>query len=225
MITTFNIRGFIGSVEKPRHLKITGTDERATIDLFVMGGLEKRILFDTFLRNVLSRIISMGRYILMQWIQALSLTHLRAVEKASLKTTQISLPCWTILRGMHYRIYLTGGMNCVWGVVRRGTTENPRKTRKQRKARDLYNAAREEYEPSNESETRDEVDGWLNEMRTDAEFNISSYVDCFLSENLLRQYIRSYKLTLDKAAPAEILQWKNQENQRLGEANNKFWIH
>ena len=45
LTTTLDVHGFIGSVEKPRHLKITGTEERATIDLFVNGRLrEKNIL-------------------------------------------------------------------------------------------------------------------------------------------------------------------------------------
>ncbi|MCE8471910.1 hypothetical protein LZ189_23185, partial [Rhodovulum sulfidophilum] len=39
------IKGFVGSVKKPAMLKITGTEERATIDLFVNGRLrEKNIL-------------------------------------------------------------------------------------------------------------------------------------------------------------------------------------
>src|SRR5690606_5475624 len=45
LTTALSVTGFIASVEKPRHLKITGTDERATIDLFVNGRLrEKNIL-------------------------------------------------------------------------------------------------------------------------------------------------------------------------------------
>ena len=40
-----NIKGFIASVEKPRDLKITTTEERAGVDLFVNGRLrEKDIL-------------------------------------------------------------------------------------------------------------------------------------------------------------------------------------
>jgi hypothetical protein len=40
-----NIKGFIASVEKPRDLKITTTEERVGVDLFVNGRLrEKDIL-------------------------------------------------------------------------------------------------------------------------------------------------------------------------------------
>lgn len=43
--TPLDIKGFVASVKKPANLKITGTDERATIDLFVNGRLrEKNII-------------------------------------------------------------------------------------------------------------------------------------------------------------------------------------
>ena len=39
------IKGFVGSVKKPSMLKVTGANERATIDLFVNGRLrEKNII-------------------------------------------------------------------------------------------------------------------------------------------------------------------------------------
>ena len=37
-----NIKGFIASVIKPSHLKIRGTDEKVTVDLFVNGRLRER---------------------------------------------------------------------------------------------------------------------------------------------------------------------------------------
>ncbi|GAG69954.1 unnamed protein product, partial [marine sediment metagenome] len=40
--SSLNIDGFIATVEKPRYLKITGTEEKAGIDLFVNGRLRER---------------------------------------------------------------------------------------------------------------------------------------------------------------------------------------
>lgn len=37
MTAGLDLKGFVATVPKPRNLKITGTDERATIDLFVNG--------------------------------------------------------------------------------------------------------------------------------------------------------------------------------------------
>ena len=48
-----DIRGFIATVENPRHLKIRDTEERATIDLFVNGRLrEKNILRHRPMRKI-----------------------------------------------------------------------------------------------------------------------------------------------------------------------------
>ena len=45
LLLRLDVKGFLATVEKPKHLKITGTDERATVDLFVNGRLrEKNIL-------------------------------------------------------------------------------------------------------------------------------------------------------------------------------------
>ena len=73
-----------------------------------------------------------------------------------------------------------------------GDEENIRKSKKQRKARDLYSAAKEEFEPEDDAPKKDQVESWLNALRDDAEYNLSAYIDCFLSENLIRQYIRTY---------------------------------
>ena len=79
-----------------------------------------------------------------------------------------------------------------------GDEENTRKSKKERKARGLYSAAREEYEPDDDAPAKDEVDHWLNDLRDDAEFNLSAYVDCFLSENLVRKYIKEHKIKLTR---------------------------
>jgi len=45
MTTSLSVKGFLATVVKPRNLKITGTEERATVDLFVNGRIrEKNIL-------------------------------------------------------------------------------------------------------------------------------------------------------------------------------------
>ena len=72
-----------------------------------------------------------------------------------------------------------------------GDQENSRMTKKQRKSKELFNVVVEDFIPSKENDiSRKKVDGWIKEMQEDAEFNLSSYGECFVSENLLRKYVK-----------------------------------
>jgi hypothetical protein len=105
-----------------------------------------------------------------------------------------------------------------------GDEENSRKSKKQRKARDLYTIASGEYSPDASSPRRDVVDGWLDQLRDDAEFNIASYVDCFLSENLARRYIAERKLALVQGVKSEADKWRAAESQKKTKANLSYGI-
>jgi hypothetical protein len=105
-----------------------------------------------------------------------------------------------------------------------GDDENKRKTKKERKARDLYSATQEEYEPPKDAPGKDKVDLWLASLRDDAEFNLSSYADCFISENLVRKYIQSKGVQLKAGAKGEATTWRNREAEKLAKANLSFDI-
>jgi hypothetical protein len=105
-----------------------------------------------------------------------------------------------------------------------GDEENSRKSKKQRKARDLYAIARDEYSPDSSSSRKDVVDKWLDELRDDAEFNIGSYVDCFLSENLARRYIAERKLLLSDRTKSEADGWRQRESTKKTKANLSYDI-
>jgi hypothetical protein len=68
------------------------------------------------------------------------------------------------------------------------------------------------------------VDGWLDELRDDAEFNIESYVDCFLSENLARRFIAERKLPLSPRTKSEADQWRQRESAKKTKANMSYGI-
>lgn len=222
LTTTLNIRGFVGSVVKPRDLKITGTEERATIDLFVNGRLREK----NILRHIPSQRI-VESYIYGQ-------IHFDIMDSDSKSDPFTSSREGIVEDDENFGALLDYLKRDAlpkifdqWDELRlgrgeEGDDENTRKSKKQRRARDLYNAAREEYEPHDNAETKDEVDQWLNDLRNDAEFNISSYVDCFLSENLLRQYIRSNKINLVSKVNNEIQKWKSNEQLGMGKANISF---
>jgi hypothetical protein len=109
-----------------------------------------------------------------------------------------------------------------------GDEENKRRTKKERRAADFVEAAEDEFRGSdseeNDKSPEDPVDQWLGELRPDAEFNVSAYVDCFLSENLVRKYIAENSLQLTKPAQTEVDDWKKRETDRKAEANINFEI-
>ena len=176
VLTHLEVSGFLATVEKPRHLKISGTDARATVDLFVNGRLrEKNILrhiptqrilesyiyghihFDAMDQGIADPFTSGREGVLEEDARMKSL--LRFLRQEAIPKI---LDDWDKLR-------LRRG--------KEGDEENPRKTKKQRKARDLYSAAREEYAGKTESSRKDMVEEWMNGLRDDAEFNLSAYVD------------------------------------------------
>lgn len=224
LTTTLDIRGFIASVEKPRNLKITGTDDRATIDLFVNGRLREK----NILRHIPSQRI-VENYIYGQ-------LHFDLMDTDATTDPFTSSREGVVESDEHFQELLDYLKNIAlpqiidqWDELRlkrgeEGDEENKRKSKRQRRAGQLFSAAREEYEPEDGAETKDEVDAWLESLRADAEFNISSYVDCFLSENLIRQYIRNYKIELDSNAPPRIEQWRESEAQGKEKANISYDI-
>jgi hypothetical protein len=223
LATALGVRGFIATVEKPRNLKITGTDERATLDLFVNGRLREK----NIIRHIPSqRIVESYLY---------GQIHFDEMDKKG------SDPFTSSREGI-----VEGNKNFAellkylkekalpkifdkWDELRlkrgeEGDDENSRKSKKQRKARDLYAIASGEYSPDESSSRRDVVDGWLDQLRDDAEFNITSYVDCFLSENLARRFISERKRVLSPRVKAEADQWRGRELQKKTKANLSYVI-
>jgi hypothetical protein len=218
-----DIRGFIGSVEKPRNLKITGTEERATIDLFVNGRLRER----NILRHIpTQRVVESYLY---------GQIHFDSMDELG-KDPFTSSREGVVEDDENYQSLLDYLKRTAlpaifdkWDKLRldrgeEGDEENTRKSKRERKARDLYSTVREEYEPSADAPTKDKVDKWLDTLREDAEFNISAYVDCFLSENLVRRYLLDKGTPLDKGPKKEADDWRSTEAKRLGEANISFPI-
>lgn len=223
LTTALNVRGFIATVELPRHLKITGTDERATLDLFVNGRLREK----NILRHIpTQRIIESYLY---------GQIHFDKMDKKG------NDPFTSSREGIvdgdknfasllkYLKEKALPSIFDTWDKLRlkrgeEGDEENSRKSKKQRKARDLYTIASGEYSPDASSPRRDVVDGWLDQLRDDAEFNITSYVDCFLSENLARRYIAERKLTLVQGVKSEADKWRAAESQKKTKANLSYGI-
>jgi len=223
MKTVLGVRGFIATVEKPRNLKITGIDERATLDLFVNGRLREK----NIIRHIPSqRIVESYLY---------GQIHFDKMDKKGSDPFTSSRE--GIIEGdknfAELLKYLKGTalpkIIDTWDRLRlkrgeEGDDENSRKSKKQRKARDLYSLASGEYSPDETSPRRDVVDGWLDELRDDAEFNIESYVDCFLSENLARRFIDERRLPLSQRTKSDADQWRQRESAKRTKANLSYGI-
>src|SRR5712692_2055442 len=100
-----------------------------------------------------------------------------------------------------------------------GDPDNPRLSKKQRASRGLYGAVSKEFGLSKQSANKDKVAGWVDELSDDAAFNFESYADCFVSENLVRRYIKEKKLPLSPEAIAEAKKWKDRETASKGKGN------
>ncbi len=217
------IKGFIASVKKPANLKITGTEERATIDLFVNGRIREK----NIIRHIPTQRIAES-YIYGQidfdaldqdGVDPFTSSREGVVEDdekfkallSYLKKTAVPkvLDEWDRLR-------LKRGDS--------GDEENPRKTRKERKARDLYTEVKAEYALDKDAPEKDRVDTWLSELREDGEFNSSAYLDCFLSENLVRKCIEAQSLAIKPELVKEAKKWREAEANKKAKANISYEI-
>jgi hypothetical protein len=208
-VKEINIKGFIASVEKPRDLKIITTDERVGIDLFVNGRLRER--------NIL-KYIPTARVVENYLYGQIHFNDLDD-EKDRFTSSRESI----IANDPKYKKLLDSLRDKVintilkdWDVWRRkhkgdGDSENTSISTKERKAEELYNAVSKEYTLPKDSENRKKVNGWVTDLGEDAKFNIPSYAECFISENLIRKYIQEKKVPLSKEAKIEISKWRQKE--------------
>ncbi len=223
LTTSLDVRGFIASVAKPRHLKITGTDERATVDLFVNGRLREKGI----LRHIPSqRIVESYLY------GQIHFDSMDSGEKDPFTSSREAIvqddPDFGALLE-YLRSEALSEVFDKWDALRLGRGEtgdvdNKRKSRKERNARDLYAAARDEFAPDDDAPKGDEVEEWLWNLRDDAEFNLTSYADCFLSENLVRKYIAENGGELGESVKSAATKWRQREGDKRSKANISYEI-
>lgn len=214
-----DIQGFVATVEKPRHLKITGADEKVGIDLFVNGRLREKDLLKHIPTARVAESYMYGQI------------HFNGLD-ADGKDRFTSGREGIVANDDKYQTLLAELKNVIipkildeWDKLRLnrnkdGDDENPRKTVKQRRARSLYNLSAQEYADHG----TDEVRTWIKDLTPDAEFNIPSYVDCFLSENLIRRFIREREIPLTPRAINDIKTYKENESRHKNKANISFDI-
>jgi hypothetical protein len=211
------ISGFVASVERPRDLKIMTTEERVGIDLFVNGRLRER---DIMKRVPTARVAESYLY---------GQIHYDALDDDG-KDRFTSSREGIVADDPKYQGFLDTFRREIlkivdewdkWRIKHRdeGDPDNPRLTQKERASRGLYGAVSKEYDPSEGSKKKGKVTGWVDALSEDAAFNFESYADCFVSENLVREYIKEKKLRLSPEAKAEAEAMKKRERESKGRGN------
>lgn len=216
------INGFIASVTTPSDLKIKGTDEKITIDLYVNGRLREKDI----LRHIpTARIVESYLYGQIHFDDLddendrfTSSREGVVPDDAKFKDllNQLEAVLKTIINDWD-----------IWRaeINQDGDSENPRITRKQRKSKELFNVVVEDFKPSKDnSASRKKVDSWIKAISEDAEFNFASYGECFVSENLLRRYIVDKKIAIPRALQNKIDNWKTNAESAKERANINFDI-
>jgi hypothetical protein len=204
------IVGFIASVEKPSQLKINGTEDKVSIDLFVNGRLREKDI----LKHIPStRIVESYLY---------GQIHYNGLDDSTIDRFTSSRE-GIVADDPLYKEFLDNLKKTIakiideWDELRNkinadGDPDNPRLSKKERKSKELFNVVSEEYRFPTESGKKGKVDQWVEELAEDAQFNFSSYADCFISENLTRKYIEDKKLKLTPEAIRERDKWMKVES-------------
>lgn len=214
------IKGFIASVVEPKYLRIRNTQEKVSLDLYVNGRLREKDL----LKHIPSaRLVE--SYIYGQ-IHFDSLDGDKDRFTSSREGVISDDPLFQSLLSELKEIMkeITDDWD-IWRVELRqdGDSDNTtRMTKKERKSKELVNTISDEFVPSKESIYRSKVDEWLLSLSKDAEFNVTSYAECFISENLLRNYINYKPILLSTEALAESKRWRERENTNKNTANISF---
>ncbi|WP_439505751.1 ATP-binding protein [Sediminibacterium sp.] len=214
------IKGFIASVVEPKHLKIRNTQEKVSLDLYVNGRLREKDL----LKHIPSaRLVE--SYIYGQ-------IHLDRLDgdkdrfTSSREGVISDDPLFqTLLSELKEIMKVITDDWDKWRVELRqdGDSENTtRITKKERKSKELVNTISDEFVPSKESIYRSKVDEWLESLSRDAEYNVTCYAECFISENLLRKYINYKPIPLSMEAIAESKKWREKEETNKNTANISF---
>ena len=217
-----SINGFIASVEKPSMLKIRGSEEKVSIDLYVNGRLrEKDILkhiptariVESYLYGQIhyndlddenDRFTSSREGVVSDDPKFLNL--LKDVDKLLKKIIEE----WDI-----WRIELKQD----------GDSENKRIPPKERKSRELFNEISKDFIPKRKNEpNKKKVEMWISELDEDATFNFSSYGECFISENLLRKYITEKGIALGDKREKEVKEYRERAKDAKNAANISFDI-
>jgi len=216
LTSRLDIKGFIASVKTPKNLKINQTNEKISIDLYVNGRLREKDL----LKHIPSaRIVESYLYGQIHFDKLDNdIDRFTSSREGIISDDPLFKELLYELKGL-LKTILDDWDEWRVEINQDGDSENKRLTRKERKSRELFNTISDEYVPPKSSKNRNIVEKWINELSNDAQFNFASYGECFVSENILRKYIKHNEIKLTKEANREFERWSSKENDNKGKAN------
>lgn len=207
--------GFIASVQKPKKLQMPGlSEEKVGIDLFVNGRLREK----DFFRNI-SSAKHVANYLYGQ-IHINSLDDGGSVDRFTSSREGVIGDDPYVQKYLESFGQMLKQIEKQWDEFRRkhkedGDPENESITRQRRKAEELINSITKdiltkEYDSLSERK----VKAWVDELRNEACHSLVAYADCFVVENLLRNYIED---SHDGATPLSF--HEKAEERRKSEVN------
>ena len=207
--------GFIASVQKPKKLQMPGlSEEKVGIDLFVNGRLREK----DFFRNI-SSAKHVANYLYGQ-IHINSLDDGGSVDRFTSSREGVIGDDPYVQKYLESFGQMLKQIEKQWDEFRRkhkedGDPDNESITRQRRKAEELINSITKdiltkEYDSLSERK----VKAWVDELRNEACHSLVAYADCFVVENLLRNYIED---SHDGATPLSF--HEKAEERRKSEVN------
>jgi hypothetical protein len=208
--------GFIASVIKPRDLKILTTEEKVGIDLFVNGRLREKDILKHIPSARIAESYLYGQ-IHCDYLDD-EVDRFTSSREGLVSDDQLFQQILTELKRI-IAIIIEDWDKWRVEINQDGDADNTRISKKERRSRELYNTIVDEFIPPTDSINFDKVDGWVKELAEDAQFNFSSYGECFVSENLIRKYIEDKKIELSSESLREIEKWKRVETDSKNKGN------
>ncbi len=210
------VRGFIASVRKPSNLTIANADERVSVDLFVNGRVRER----NILKHIPTARVAESYFY--------GQIHFDGLEGDVDRFT--SSREGVVADDPEFNSFLSNLRKLVlaivddWDTLRRdyreeGDSENLSVPPRVRKSEELVNTVAEDYELPTGCHAKLTVDGWVKDLHNDASHNVSSYAECFVSENLIRKYIEHKQLPHSTEAETEATRWKRIESENKNKGN------
>ena len=220
-----NISGFIASVKKPKDLNILGTGEKVGVDLFVNGRLRERDI----LKHIQSaRIPESYMYGQIHYndLDGDEIDRFTSSREGIVSDDALFLELLEDIKPVVKSIIDQWDK---WRIEIKqdGDNDNPRFSQKERASKKLYNETVNEYKPDlpDNSEPIKRIKKWINELEEDATFNLQSYTECFILENLTRKLIRYQSITIDDntdpdcIARKQIKRYREMEIKRKSKSN------
>lgn len=216
-----NIHGFIASVEKPSHLKIRDTDEKLSIDLFVNGRLREKDI----LKHISNARVPLS-YLYGQ-IHADDFDDEKDRFTSAREGIIAEDPRFkTFLNHLKPQISIILSNWDDWRIKNKneGDPHNTKRSPKERASRTLFNSTAADYSEKTKSKKEKtprekKIDSWIDDLEQEAQFNFPAYADCFLSENLIRNYIKDTDIALSPEATTRAKDMQTREQEIKDQVN------